>query len=250
MSKPAIELKGSTFTLPVIQLNNTDPDLIKSALTTKIEQAPNLLKNASVVVNISELGDNINYFAIYNAIISTGLNVVGISGCNEIQKQNVTSLGMFVLSEGKSQKQLVKSSQQKQHTAELSELTSTPIKPEPTYDNTFTQLSPIIITTPVRSGQQIYARNRDLIVMATVSHGAEIISDGNIHVYSKMRGKIIAGANNNPTANIFCTQLEAELVSIAGHYWLSDNIPFDFYGKSVRICLTENTLHINSLHID
>jgi septum site-determining protein MinC len=105
-----------------------------------------------------------------------------------------------------------------------------------------------IISTPVRSGQQIYARNCDLIVTSSVSAGAELIADGNIHVYGMMRGRALAGASGDTQCQIFCTHLAAELVSIAGQYWLSDQIPSDYVGQAVRLSLLDNALTIQPLN--
>ena len=105
-----------------------------------------------------------------------------------------------------------------------------------------------LIDTPVRSGQRIYAPQCDLIVTSHVSAGAELIADGNIHVYGMMRGRALAGASGDRETQIFCTNLMAELVSIAGEYWLSDQIPAEFYGKAARLQLVENALTVQPLN--
>ena len=105
-----------------------------------------------------------------------------------------------------------------------------------------------LIDTPVRSGQRIYARQCDLIVTSHVSAGAELIADGNIHVYGMMRGRALAGASGDRETQIFCTNLMAELVSIAGEYRLSDQIPAEFYGKAARLQLVENALTVQPLN--
>ncbi|MFC3149558.1 septum site-determining protein MinC [Litoribrevibacter euphylliae] len=104
-----------------------------------------------------------------------------------------------------------------------------------------------IVSTPVRSGQQIYAKDSDLIVLAQVGQGAEVIADGNIHIYGTLRGRAIAGANGNKDARIFCQSLHAELISIAGVYQVSDDLPNDRIGQSSQIELKENHLHIDTL---
>ncbi|ESG33526.1 septum formation inhibitor, partial [Salmonella enterica subsp. enterica serovar Meleagridis] len=105
-----------------------------------------------------------------------------------------------------------------------------------------------LIDVPVRSGQRIYAPQCDLIVTSHVSAGAELIADGNIHVYGMMRGRALAGASGDREAQIFCTHLTAELVSIAGVYWLSDKIPAEFYGKAARLRLADNALTVQPLN--
>ena len=100
------------------------------------------------------------------------------------------------------------------------------------------------MTQPVRSGTQIYARGADLVVTAAVSPGAEIIADGNIHVYGALRGRALAGAAGDVDARIFCSRLEAELVSIAGHYLVSEQLPPEQQGFPVQIALVDGRLTV------
>ena len=96
----------------------------------------------------------------------------------------------------------------------------------------------LIIDKPLRSGQQVYARGRDLVVLAMVNPGAEVIADGHIHVFARLRGKAIAGARGYAEARIFAASMEAELLSIAGVYRTSDDpFPANVFGKSVQVCL-------------
>ena len=101
-----------------------------------------------------------------------------------------------------------------------------------------------LVTEPVRSGTQIYARGSDLIVTASVSPGAELVADGNIHVYGALRGRALAGAGGDEAARIFCTRLEAELVSIAGRYLVSEHLPADAPSAPVQIALVDDQLTI------
>lgn len=100
----------------------------------------------------------------------------------------------------------------------------------------------------MRSGQRIYAPGADLVVTSHVSAGAELIADGNIHVYGTMRGRALAGASGDKEAQIFSTNLAAELVSIAGVYWLSDQIPAEFYNKAARLRLADGALTVQPLN--
>lgn len=101
-----------------------------------------------------------------------------------------------------------------------------------------------LVTTPVRSGTQIYARGTDLIVTAAVSAGAELVADGNIHVYGPLRGRALAGASGDTAARIFCSRLEAELVSIAGRYLVSEQLPAEQQGSAVQIALVDDRLTV------
>jgi septum site-determining protein MinC len=100
------------------------------------------------------------------------------------------------------------------------------------------------VTQPVRSGTQIYARGGDLVVTAAVSPGAELIADGNIHVYGALRGRALAGASGDADARIFCSRLEAELVSIAGRYLVNEQLPAGERGLPVQIALVDDSLTI------
>ena len=106
----------------------------------------------------------------------------------------------------------------------------------------------MIITKPIRSGQHIYARGGDLVILAMVNAGAEVMADGHIHIYAPLRGKAIAGAKGDITARIFTSCLEAELVSSAGTYRTSDTaLPKDVYGQSAQIFLQEDKLVMHKL---
>ncbi|MBT9433053.1 septum site-determining protein MinC [Candidatus Sodalis endolongispinus] len=226
MSQTPIELKGSNFTLSVIHVHDAQPEEIRRAIEEKVEQAPGFLKNAPVVINVAGLGRDTPWKDVSQAVLATGLHIVGVSGCSDSKlKQAIVRSGLPLLTEGKAPKRSV---------AEV---------PAPAPAAVKTRL----INTPVRSGQQIYARNSDLIVTSSVSAGAELIADGNIHIYGMMRGRALAGASGDGECQIFCTHLSPELVSIAGQYWLSDQIPAAFAGKAARLCLQDGTLTIHPL---
>ena len=105
----------------------------------------------------------------------------------------------------------------------------------------------LVHVTPVRSGQQVYAQNRDLTVCATVGAGAEVIADGSIHIYGALRGRALAGASGSATARIFCRDFNAELVAIAGTYKVLEEIPPNLLGKPVQIWLENEKLRIEEL---
>lgn len=229
MSQTPIEFKGSSFTLSVVHLHHTHPDVVRQALQDKIDQAPAFLKNAPVVLNVASLDGDVNWKQMQQAIASTGLRIVGVSGCkDEALKRMIARAGLPILSEGKEQKK----------------------SPEPVAvaapENVVTKTR--LVTTPVRSGQQIYARNTDLIVTNSVSAGAELVADGNIHIYGMMRGRALAGASGDHDCQIFCTSLSAELVSIAGEYWIMDQIPAEYFAKAARLSLKDGALTIQTLN--
>ncbi|MEI2264259.1 septum site-determining protein MinC [Erwinia sp. CGal63] len=227
MSQTPIELKGSSFTLSVVHLHHHDADVVRQALQDKVSQAPAFLKNAPVVLNVSTLTSEVNWRQMQQAIASTGLLIVGVSGCrDDALKREIAKAGLPLLSEGKEQKPAAE-----------------PVKPVEV-----PAARTRVINAPVRSGQQIYAKNSDLIVTSSVSAGAELIADGNIHIYGMMRGRALAGAGGDRDCQIFCTNLSAELVSIAGEYWIMDQIPAEFFGKASRLCLKDGALTIQTLN--
>ncbi|OAT32049.1 MinC family septum site-determining protein [Buttiauxella brennerae ATCC 51605] len=235
MSNTPIELKGSSFTLSVLHLHDAQPEVILQALQEKVSQAPAFLKNAPVVVNVSSLDGSVNWKKVQQAVVSSGLRVVGISGCkDEALKKEIERAGLPLLTEGKEKNTRVKAAPVE---------VAVPVEP---VANPITKTR--LIDTPVRSGQRIYAPNCDLIITNHVSAGAELIADGNIHVYGMMRGRALAGASGDRDAQIFCTNLAAELVSIAGEYWLSEQIPADYYGKAARLSLASGALSVQSLN--
>ncbi|AIN47365.1 septum site-determining protein MinC [Candidatus Palibaumannia cicadellinicola] len=221
MTQKPIDLKGSSFTLSVIHLHDAPPEEISRAIQEKVKQAPQLLQNAPVIINVASLNRECNWMELSRAVLATGLHVVAISGCNNSTLKNkIICSGLPLLTEGKALK---------------------------SGESTLSIAKTLLINTPVRSGQQIYARNSDLIITNSVSAGAELIADGHIHIYGMMRGRALAGASGDGECQIFCSNLSPELVSIAGEYWLSDQIPAEFSGKAGRIYLHYGVLSIKSL---
>lgn len=105
----------------------------------------------------------------------------------------------------------------------------------------------MIQAAPVRSGQQVYAENRDLTILGTVGAGAEVIADGSIHIYGALRGRALAGAQGNEKARIFCREFHAELVAVAGNYKVLEELPKELRGKAVQIWLDNQELRIAAL---
>ncbi|AHB70075.1 minC protein [Cronobacter malonaticus] len=216
----------------MVHLHDAHPEVIRKALEEKIAQAPAFLKNAPVVVNVAGLDGSINWQQLHQTFIDSGLHLVGISGCqDDALKAEISRAGLALLTEGKA------SAPRAAKPAEA------PVPPAPT-----AALRTRLIDLPVRSGQRIYAPGADLVVTSHVSAGAELIADGNIHVYGTMRGRALAGASGDKEAQIFSTNLAAELVSIAGVYWLSDQIPAEFYNKAARLRLADGALTVQPLN--
>jgi septum site-determining protein MinC len=106
---------------------------------------------------------------------------------------------------------------------------------------------PLVVREPVRSGQIVYAQHSDLIVLAPVSPGAQLLADGNIHVYGRLRGRAVAGVRGATTAQIFCLRLEAELVGVDAVYLISEDIPPALHGRGARVWQEEGRCRVEPL---
>ena len=218
MTKSA-ELKGTNFTLSVLYLMDDDLDQAKSMLEERKKLAPVFFDGAPIVVDVSKLSEGIDFDVIKRMVNGAGMIMVAITGCKtQTARDAAKKVGIAVISSAK-------------------EKAAT----DPQYMPTK------IVATPIRSGQQVYAKNADLVVLNHVSPGAEIIADGNIHIYGSLKGRAIAGANGDKKAYIFCQNLQAELVSVAGTYWLNESIPQYYMGNSAKVSLNTDALQIEAL---
>ena len=228
---PPFELKGSLFTLTVLHLFQLDRAAIERHLTEKVKQAPSFFNNTPVVIDLEGLVeppnglDGVDFNGLYALLRGHGMAPVGIRhGSPELQAA-IRQAGLPILPDSRS--------------AGAAKKTERP-EPAPARSR--------IVNHPVRSGQQIYAPDGDLIILGAVSAGAEVIADGNIHVYAPLRGRAIAGARGNTDARIFCTCLEPQLVSIAGIYRTTETeLPDSVRGKPAQVRLDGEKLLIEPL---
>ncbi|MCH1927015.1 septum site-determining protein MinC [Shewanella sp. C32] len=223
MQNAVLELKGSSFTLSVLHINSKDLDRLLTELDAKLAQAPQFFVNAPLVLNLAKLADDLpDLAALKQALHQRNLFVVGLTGIDSAKADIAAKLQLPLMKSGKDSK-------------------NTPAKA------VVPARSTKIVKQNVRSGQQIYAANADLIVFGAVSNGAEVIADGSIHVYGTLRGKAMAGAQGDNHAVIIAKTLSAELVSIAGNYWLSDSIQEHTNGSGACVRLDGESLIIESL---
>ena len=236
---PAIEFKSSTFSVPVLVLASDDLPVIEQQLQEKVSLAPEFFKNSPVVLDLQALnkqGSAIDIAALTDIIRKVGLLPIGIRGGNAQQNAQALELLMPVYSihhGGASE------DAQKQKT-----IIPAP-EPEPDTETDVTSTA-TLITQPIRSGQRIYAKG-DLVITAQVSAGAEIMAEGNIHVYNTLRGRALAGVQGNSDARIFCFDLQAELISIAGNYKVSEDLDESVRNKPVQIYLQDQALIIKDI---
>lgn len=221
---------------------------LQTLLNAKLAQAPAFFLQAPIVLNLGDVNQIPDFTALKSLFVALKLVLVGVTAANPEQKIAAHAAGLAVLQAGKaSVKSQISAPQQPaiNSTTDVDDATrvinnaaATPIT---------VAMDSKIVEQTVRSGQQIYAKGTDLIVKGAVGAGAEVIADGNIHIYGSLRGKAIAGANGDTSKRIYCYNLQAELVSIAGNYWLSDSLQGKFWGKSACIKMQDDSLVISEL---
>lgn len=227
----AFLLKGRMLTLMVFELHN--PNIVQLAMKLKehMAQAPNLFKNTPLVVDLSPLQDGfkvVDFPALASLLDNHGLTVIGVIGGNEQQRTAAARarLALFPDSPMRTAAETAK-----QEPAPTKPTVATEAGPAP-IASTATDM---VVRLPVRAGQQIYARGGDLIVEAAVNEGAEVVADGDIHIYGPLRGRAMAGARGRGDARIWCHSLDAELVSINGIYRTRDDMDPALLGKPAVI---------------
>lgn len=197
------QLKTSFLPCTTLQLTRYDLDQLAHQLAESIKKAPNFFIGSPIVLDletVKSLGA-LDFKRIKQILINNNLVPVGVRGGSEEQRQAAATVGMPTLLLNKT-------------AAPSTETKKAPQAALPTK----------LITSPIRSGMQIYAKDADLIIMSSVSAGAELLADGHIHVYGPLRGRALAGVQGNTEARIFCRHLEAELVAIAGYYLVKEDI--------------------------
>ncbi|QJT27534.1 septum site-determining protein MinC [Aeromonas media] len=229
------ELKGTTFTISVLHLSDGNPDRIRQLLEAKVAQAPQFFNCAPLVLNVERLSEIPDFEQLRELVESEDFVLVGITGArDEAMKTAAKAAGLAVMVSGKSRKTDPEPAAPAPDPVEAAPVQA-PMEPSKVH------------VGPVRSGQQIYAAGTSLVVLGSVSPGAEVIADDSIHIYGALRGRAIAGAKGNPLARIYCQQLQAELLSIAGTFQLSDALPAGLIQEPVHIRLDNEQLRIDHI---
>lgn len=250
------ELKAAGFTLPVIRLLDNDIETVASRLGAKVEKAPDFFRNTPVVIDLSDLARNEESIALpqlVGLLRGYGMIPFGVRGANAEQTAAAEALELAVLRESyvRRARAVGELATEAESEPAPTKAARTPEKTQPSAETAQPRAagpsSFMLITKPVRSGQRIYAAGGDLSIIAPVSSGAELMADGNIHVYGPLRGRALAGMSGNMEARIFCHDLQAELISIAGHYRVSEGIPNELRGVPVQIFLDQKILRIEKL---
>ncbi len=225
--KVSLHLKGSLLTLTVLELHHYDHQQFNEELSKIVKQAPNFFSQIPVVLSLEKLEDSkseLDFIEILQVCHTYGLHPMAIRGGNENHQISAMAAGL---------PQIPGSKSRDDNSRDIKDI------------NSLLQSSSKIITQPVRSGQQIYAPGGDLIILSSVGMGAEVLADGNIHVYGALRGRALAGVKGNREAYIFCSKLEPELLSIAGHYKISEDLKLQAsWSQPAKAWLKGTQLHI------
>ncbi|PXW97937.1 septum site-determining protein MinC [Sphaerotilus hippei] len=235
------ELKSATWSLLAVHLRTADPAALELELERRFSQTPDLFSHEAVLLDLSALTEpeqTIDWARCLELLRRYKMLPVAARSGTPAQMDAAALAGLALCSE------------------EVS--VSARASVEPAGDTGVLEVirevavagDMLVVDKPLRSGQQVYARGGDLVVLAQVNHGAEVIADGSVHVYAPLRGKAIAGARGNISARIFSTCMEPELISIAGIYRTTENpLPADVLGSPAQIRLDGEKLVVERLKL-
>lgn len=240
------ELKIGQVGIANLRVRTLDVAQLSREMRERVERAPKLFGRAPVIVDfggLAQMPDVATAKALLDGLRGAGVLPVGLSYGTRETEHLAEQLGLPLLAKFRAQYEPVAPGPAGGASAptprrESAAIEAPPAKAPAKAPPAAAASSPgLVQKTPVRSGQQLYAENRDLTVLTTVGAGAEVISDGSIHIYGTLRGRALAGAQGNTDARIFCREFHAELVAIAGHYKVLDDVPKELRGKAVQIWL-------------
>ncbi|MBO9881476.1 septum site-determining protein MinC [Xanthomonas sp. D-109] len=237
------ELKIGQVGIANLRVRTLDVARLSQEMRERVQRAPKLFGRAAVIIDFGGLAqtpDVATAQALLDGLRDAGVLPVALAyGTREIEELSV-ALGLPLLAKFRAQYERFDGGAPAAAPAPVSPPPPPPPPPAPAARPQPGRMQ----KNAVRSGQQLYAENCDLTVMATVGAGAEVISDGSIHIYGTLRGRALAGAQGNTEARIFCRDFHAELVAIAGHYKVLDDIPKELRGKAVQVWLEQDQIMI------
>lgn len=245
--------------MSLLEVKTSELKRIAEELEHKVAQSPGFFKRSAVVLGFEQLSsascDTIDLQELHRICRSLELLPAAIRGGSEILADQALKLGLAVLPKAKNSAREQQSNRESAETNKPvkdtvpTEEAATPTAAATDEQTESTQPSPNskVITTPIRSGQQIYARGGDLIVLTSVSAGAEVLADGNIHIYGPLRGRALAGVQGDESARIFCSSQEAELVSVAGHFLVDEVLRNKNWKQAVQIFIEDGKLETKPL---
>ena len=239
----AYEIKSASLPLVSFLLKTPDTSALQADMSRRLGATPGFFDNDPVVIDLSQLEDPHNLLDLPSVCLMLRTHQmlpVAVRGANEHQLANAHKAGLFEARD---------LSIQTPAAPRVETVVQEVIREVEVVREVPTGGAAMVIDKPLRSGQHVYAKGRDLIVLAMVNPGAEIMADGHIHVYAPLRGKAIAGARGDEQARIFTSSLEAELISIAGTYRTSGDAPLppEVAGKAAQISLQGDKLVMQAL---
>jgi septum site-determining protein MinC len=220
-------MKAGQFTIPTLVLRDRDTDALDRFLMAQTARAPRFFDRAPIAVDVSQLaGDDVIDLLIQVVGMLRGhaMIPVGVRGAAPAQHEQIAALELALMPAPRP--------------------TATTA---PTPSNGPATAQTLVVEQPVRSGQRIFARGGDLVLLGGVSSGAEVMAEGHIHAYGPLRGRAMAGVSGNVGARVFCRELGAELISIAGRYRVSENLESHHLGKAVSVSLNGDKLEFRLL---
>lgn len=221
------QIRGTSFTLLALKVVDPRDQTFFVKLQETLSLAPGFYSRAPIILDLSLLtaAAPVDMAGFCASLRDLGLVPVGIQGATAAWEEEATRAGLAVFPAGR---------------AAEAQTVRGRAKPLPSPKAR-------LVTDPVRSGQQVYAADGDLIVTAAVSRGAELLAEGNIHVYGPLRGRAVAGLGGDRSVRIFCRHLDADLVSIGGFYMVSEQMDPTLIGKPVQIRLVDDRLVFDPL---
>ncbi|MFZ1548410.1 MAG: septum site-determining protein MinC [Candidatus Nitrotoga sp.] len=275
-AEPAFKLKIANLSLFVLYVNTTDMVQLKNQLDMRFSNMQDFFSNTPVALDLSAIANSnisLDFTVLMSFMLDHGMHVAGVIGGASEQREAAVQSGLGLFPDAIDRPTLqtaptptsasnMTPNAEDSNQAEFGLAVETTAhesnnvnardsnfqlqKPAPQVLSTFHPT--MIINKPVRTGQRIYAEGANLVVLAVVNAGAELIADGDMHIYAPLRGRAIAGAQGNENARIFIHSLEAELISIAGCFKVFENgIPENLRGKPVQVYLDNSDLIIQPL---
>lgn len=254
-TRKAVDIKIATVVAAVVILRDFDPAVIEAAMREITGGTTDYFDNELAAVDVSayDLADSaIDWAAMVGLFKSHSLNLVAVRGARPEMEQAILAQGLSLDASVKPRSAPVDVPEREPEPqsipvqTEVDPLTAT--EPVPAPVAAAPARSTMIVDTPVRSGQRIYARGSDLVVTAIVNPGAELIADGSIHIYAPLRGRALAGASGDASSRIFALSMEAELVSIAGMYrTFEDGWPKELARRAVQVSLAGDRIDFRAI---
>ncbi|OYY93746.1 MAG: septum site-determining protein MinC [Hydrogenophilales bacterium 28-61-23] len=254
--EPAFKIKNANLPVLILHLKTPDMDRFKAQLATRIKQMPDFFSHTPIMLGLGDLAEadaTLDFSNLLDFMRGHRMQAAGVIGGSAAQQEAAAKAGLGVIPETPARPAPVVEAAPEPVLATAPEPTpeargpaqpdlpglesdAEPARPEPPAP--LEARPTLIIDKPVRTGQRIYAEGANLVVLAIVNAGAELIADGDIHIYAPLRGRALAGARGNTAARIYVQSMEAELVAIAGLFQVFDEgIPDTLRGKFCQIYL-------------